>query len=294
MNRVPRLFAVLMLAVCTTSHSSATLVSASALTAPPNSFVALIDGRAVLETGERLLEDWGPATAVAIAPDGAWTARGTSPCHAVLRHFSATAGASVAVVGAVGDIALSPDSKTLAYTRSGSLRDGQGSCGTDALVLRDVASGAERVWSATSASGLIDSLSWAPDGQHLVFESRICCAGGGAMYDLDVSTAPTAVSGIARLSVSPTSVARMTHPTYAGDRLLFLSSDGTNESVVDRAGRQIFALQDQGVSLAADRSGKHLLVVLYGGGMLPGSLLSIAVSQPSATILGRGYATAHW
>jgi len=289
-QRVPlALLCLALVAACTSSSGHA---QAERPPAAPATFVAVLDGRGVEESPDQLQQDFGPAQAIARGKSGTWVAARSAPCVSVVRRFG---GSSFVAHGQVHALALSPDGRYLAYSRSGPrTRSVMGfECGYDALVLRDLSNGAERVWPATDSSGDISSLSWSPDGRRLLFEADVCCTGDVTLFDLDTMSAPRPVTTVPHLHTVATED-QLTRPTFAGSRILLLLRDGvTSFSVIDAEGRQVLALQDQGIGLAADSTGRHLLVTLYGDPENPGSLLSFTAGS-DAVVLGRGYADASW
>jgi hypothetical protein len=112
--------------------------------------------------------DLGPATAFS----GTWVAQSTGTCRS---RVTGDAGA-FEVNGAVNAMAISPNGKTLAYARGQARPDpdrAQYPCGEESLVLRDVASGSERVW--TGDEGHVESLSWRLDSKALALQTAVCC-----------------------------------------------------------------------------------------------------------------------
>ena len=282
------LFCLVLVTACTSSGGPPQVAQAPAA---PTTFVAVLDGRGVEESPEQLQQDFGPAQAIARGKGGTWTAVRAAPCSSVVRQFG---GPSFPAHGQVHALAVSRDGRYLAYSRSGPRAHSKlgVECDPDALVLRDLTTRVERVWPATDSSGSITSMSWSPDGRRLVFESDICCTGGVTLFDLDTTSAPRPVTAVPHLRTAATD-SQLTNPTFAGSRVLLLRGDTSSYAVVDTEGHKVLALQDQGIGLAADSTGKHLLITLYGDPENPGSLLSFtAGSDP--VVLGRGYANASW
>lgn len=109
------------------------------------------------------------ATSQDIAPDGRtlYVARTVTACLAEVVAVDLADG-TTSVLGAGTDPVVSPDGSLLAYARSG------GSCGDEAqVVVRDLRTGAERVWRTGGLSPTTPveprSLSWAADGATLAF-----------------------------------------------------------------------------------------------------------------------------
>jgi hypothetical protein len=286
------LLAVVVAAACQRVGPSARITPVTA----PSTFFAILDHRAVEESASGLQHDFGPADVVAPTRNGAWVARAAGTCHSVIQLFDPAAGKTFAPRGAVSDIAVSEDGRWLAYGRGGTkVETGRmgGGCGFDALVIRDLRTGSERVWPGDAGS--ISSLSWSADGRRLVFETGLCCVGSPTPKELDVATDPVAVSDVPLIPApGPSSTFVIHHPTFAGNQLLLLADDfgatSVQYRVITSAGKTVADLQEQGVGLDADPSGQHLLVSLYGE---PGNLLSITTGA-KIEIFGRGFDGARW
>lgn len=284
---------------------------ASAAPGEPASFFALLDGRAVQEpTGDgNLIQDLGPAEAVAPATGGAWISRSTGTCRSRVELRGSDRATGFDPHGAVPELALSPDGRQLAYARTVAdpiiTEDGDG-CGSSDLIVRDIARGTERIWSHSTGSGAISSLSWAADSTRVAFQTVVCCDRSTTLYVLDTTTNPVVISRLPERKIAPNRAALhdafFHDPAFAGNELLVLgdfsgdvSAAGvpTGYAVVTSAGEVVAALQEEGVSLDADASGQHLLVALYGG-QSPGNLLRFTRGAKDPTQQGRGYAGARW
>lgn len=272
--------------------------AAPTATAPaPDTFFALLNGRAVEQSRTQLQNDFGPAVAVAPDHGGAWVVRSKGTCRSVIQRFTPTPSTSFVPTGSVGDLAVSPDGRWLAYGRGGTTTQKPiGGCGDNALVIRDLHDGTERVWPGDS--GGVSSLSWSSDNRHLVLQTSTCCVGSAVPRLLDTSSAPAPVSAIPLVHPgSADDQISLQYPTFAGDEVLMLADDpGTQQDpyrVVTADLKTVAVLQDQGVGLDADSSGRHLLISLYGDTAGNGSLLAITVGG-RIDILGRGYQGARW
>lgn len=293
-KRILALLSCTILAACSqTQDNRGALPLAAGPVVASDNFYALLDGRAVEESPTQLQNDFGPAVAITPAPHGAWVARRTSPCHAMIQLLSPSPSVSFVPTGSVSDLAASPDGRWLAYSRAGSTPDTQtegGDCGPDSIVIRDLRTAAERVW--PGAAGGVSSLSWAPDSKRLVFQTAICCVGGTTLYELDTSTAPQSIERIPRLAGVSEITGAAHDPTFAGNQILVLVDNpaGTSQDyrVATTLGATVALLQDAAVSLDADASGQHLLVGLYGSPDSTGNLLWINRGK-DPVVLGRGY-----
>ena len=277
-------------------HISPPLTSASPTTesAMPALLEGIKNGRLVgVRTSTGHTGDEGPATAFA----GSWIARPAGSCRSHIVEVSSSH--TFDVTGAVGAMAVSPDHRTLAYARSAAAGDPgtpEYPCGMDALVLRDVATGSERVW--TGDDGVISALSWSPDSTHLAFQAVSCCDASTEIKDLEVSRPPGPVSAVT--SVQPEGETLFHDPVWSGDTLLVLrdiidtTGNGADSyDVVDLAGTVVATLPAQGVSL--DVHDGWLLVALYGSPETPGSLIALRAGRQTQPItLGTGYDQAHW
>lgn len=263
----------------------------------PTTFVAVADGHAVQRTASTLVRDFGAATAAAPSATGTWVALKTGTCTSKVQLFDGTQSTSFIPSGHVGDLAASPDGRWLAYGRgAGTDSAAPENCGPDSLVIRELSSGKERVWPGTE--GGISSLSWAPDSRRVVFQKVVCCDRGTTLFDLDTTTTARPVDQIRQLAVSGLDSTQvfLHDPAFAGAEILLLASDFTPDRayrVVTRDGTTVADLDEEGESLAADASGRHLLVALYGSPEVNGSLLSITRGQPAET-LGQGFSGARW
>jgi hypothetical protein len=168
------------------------------------------------------------------------------------------------------------------------------------LVVRDLRSGRERVWSNASEGG-ISALSWARDGRRLAFQTVACCDRATRLHVLDATAAPGDVKDVPPARVPAAAGDTLFHdPTFAGGELLMLADYfgdampvSTGYAVVTSAGKVVLVLQDEGLSLDADASGQHLLVSLYGVER-PGNLLRYTRGDRDPFVLGRGIVQARW
>ena len=264
-----------------TAHHARRAVAAAATSAPETFFALLLD-RAVEESPEQQQQDYGKADAITTGLNGPWIARHTTPCRSVMTHDRT----SFTTKGLVTDLAASPDGHWLAYGRVG--------CSSDALVVRNIQSGAEQVWPSDSRA--ISSLSWSSDNHDLVFQlSPTCCGfGGPTPHQLDLNHPPVSIVILPPIATALDQKWSLHDPTYAGSRLLLLADrfEGEQHAVVDVAGHVVAHLQEEANGLDADSSGQHLLVTLYGGSDGTSSLL--AFTGADFQILGRGYTSARW
>lgn len=282
------------------SPSPPPVVASPSVPAAPSAYVAVQDGRAVRLSATGLLEDYGPATSVSPAGTGAWVARSLATCSSQIELLSdGKASTSFRVLGDVSALSYSPAAQVLAYARTAVITPGPKTLGCGertSLVLRDLRDGSERVWQGDE--GGIISLSWSTDGTQLALETAICCDDGRSDHLLAITTAPTPVSEIPLVTVPelPTS-SRAYAPTFAGDDLLFLfqdfNADAEQYRVITRTGDTVLVLQEFGVGLSSDRSGRNLLITLYGDPERSGSLLSFADRQ-TVSVFGRGLTAATW
>jgi peptidyl-prolyl cis-trans isomerase B (cyclophilin B) len=267
----------------------------------PTAFVALVGGRAGTfdaEDGHRI-RDFGPARAIATAPDGVWTSSGTG-CRSVLRFFhagqSSFLDAEVPIEGYVGALAISPQGRTLAFTVGRGKRGSSAGlpCGTPDLIVRDARTGMQRTWDGTADSGDISQLAWSADGTTLAFQTTVCCDASVTLHVLNVDDAMTPVTQVP----SPRTdnpACRYTLPAFQGDTLLAVRQcdDGTELVGIGTAKDetvQSLPFADPVALAVADRA---VLVSKYGTATTPGDLLRI---DPDGTQvpLGTGFSQPTW
>lgn len=237
--------------------------------------------------------DLGPATSFS----GEWVARSTGTCRSRIANSAKsfegpTTGWSVR--GAVNAMALSPDGKTLAYSRSepAAVSDQpEYPCGNESLVLRDLATGSERVW--TGDEGYVESLSWRPDSSALAFQTAVCCDADVTVKSFFVSAPVGKVSGIPDDAPGKHGE-REVYPVWSGVTIDVLQErdDATWHIVTSGIGTVSADLPGEGVSLDETPDG-WFLVALYGSPETPGRLLAIRKGEPVRE-LGTGYSQAHW
>lgn len=278
--------------------SPSPVATAPSAPARPTTYVGVANGHAVQRTATTLVRDFGPASAAAPSAAGTWVALKTGTCTSKVQLFDAAPSSSFVPSGFVRDLAASPDGRWLAYGRGAGADPGapEDGCGQDSLVIRDLSSGHERVWPGTG--GGISSLSWAPDSRRLVFQTVICCDRSTTLFDLDIATNARPVDQIRQLAVSELDANQvfLHDPAFAGAEILLLASDFAPDQryrVVTSDGATVTELNEEGESLAADVSGQHLLIALYGSPEVNGALMSITRGQP-ATTLGQGFSSARW
>jgi hypothetical protein len=233
--------------------------------------------------------DLGPATTFSRA----WVGQSTGSC----RSRVTGGGGAFEVSGAVTSMALSPDGKTLAYARSQERPDAvltEYPCGVESLVLRDVATGRERVW--TGDEGYVESLSWKLDSKALALQTAVCCDADITIKAFLVSRPVGKVSDIPDAfptNSSSSTKERYLNPVWEGETLTVLQEkdDATWQVVSGGIGTVLTTLPDQGVSL--DQRGEWLLAALYGNSEVPGRLLALHKGDAPRE-LGTGFEQAHW
>jgi hypothetical protein len=281
-------------------------VTQAPLEPEPKVFVALAGSRAVkvdVASGHRT--DLGPADAVTVHQGQPWLARSHGTCA---DSVVPPGGAGVFDArGAVGALAVSPDGTMLAYSRAatppGPDEQDVLPCGEHALVLRDLRTGSERVWSATAGS--LESLSWSADGSRLAFTQVVCCTDGETVRVLTVSERATAIDRIFALPDEHHDDAgnycRYRFPVFVGDDLLVdeecSTPDGATRTFeLKHADTGVLVLQLPAdlIGIAADAQGHHLLVTLYGTPETSGTLLALNVADRTSRRLGDNLDSAHW
>jgi hypothetical protein len=125
-----------------------------------------------------------------------------------VRHYSEIvfsvplAGGAVRAIAYGRTPAVSPDGKLLAYvaeTRGSAIRG----VGPTGIVVRDLASGAQRTWVLPAADAYIPAMNWSPDGRHLAVTTG---AGPGPVTLVLDTTAPGRTLGAARRMPLPPGV----------------------------------------------------------------------------------------
>jgi peptidyl-prolyl cis-trans isomerase B (cyclophilin B) len=269
---------------------------------PATSFTALADGRAGMydATNGTRLRDFGPAAAVASAPDGVWVSS-TSGCSSTLRFFATTSrlhvDAEMPVNALVSALAISPDGGTIAYTAAtpdSGLEVGS-PCGSPDLVLRDAKTGSEQRWPGAAGSGEISQLAWSADGQRLAFQTSICCDATTSVRVLDLGSAPSVVTEVPAVKTDE-ETCRFILPAFMDSQLVAVRQcdDAADLVRIDADGkaRVIRALPTQSpVALAVD--GETLLVASYGTPETAGVLTRL---NPDGTEvqLGTGFTQPTW
>jgi peptidyl-prolyl cis-trans isomerase B (cyclophilin B) len=277
----------------------------------PTAFVALVSGRAGTfdaEDGHRI-RDFGPARAIATAPDGVWTSSGTG-CRSVLRFFhagqSSFLDAEIPIEGYVGALAISPQGRTLAFTVAREKQEptaaGKGRlsfagtlpCGTPDLIVRDARTGMQRTWDGTADSGDISQLAWSADGTTLAFQTTVCCDASVTLHVLNVDDAMTPVTQVP----SPRTdnpACRYTLPAFKGDTLLAVRQcdDGTELVGIGTAKDETVQSLPFSDPVALAVADKAVLISKYGTDTTPGELVRI---DPDGTQvpLGTGFSQPTW
>lgn len=269
--------------------------------APEPTVVVGIDGdhavRMDLSTGART--DLGKAVAVTMHAGLPWLARPKAPCETTV----ITPTGSFDAHGDVRRLEVSPDGKTLAFIRevgppppdyNDNLR-----CGTASLVLRDVATGAERTWNADMNN--LGSLSWSAGSRRLAFSINVCCGDNDPRVRvLDTGSQAGDVDAIPELPLSASGC--MPHqPVFAGEALLvavecYADSGSTFELRDATSDASIMELSPDTDSLAADASGQHLLVSTFAAGQ-PGArlhLFAIGLRDHNQRELSVPLSDPHW
>jgi hypothetical protein len=187
------------------------------------------------------------------------------------------------VAGRVTELAVSPDGRWLAYV---ALVSFQGYCHWPVLHVRDLRTGAERVWrhadDGTGDAPYVESLSWAPDGRRLALTATPCCRDDTltGVRVLDTSGRPGDYLDVpvlaADVSESEREGCSLHRPAFRGGDLVVVRACrafplADNAPVVrlvsldqatGRVGPPLFTLRG-GVpdTLTFDRTGRHALVV---------------------------------
>jgi hypothetical protein len=272
--------------------------------AMPAAFVGIHAGRAGeygTATGD-LLRDLGPAAAVTGGRGRVWVSA-TTGCSSVVHPVGGDDAEAFSVSSRVPALALSPDGRSLAYAAE---RPVEGvteigaECGSADLVLRELATGAERRWTAAPGSGTIAQLAWSPDGTSLAFETVVCCDASVTIHVLATDAAPGAVRDVPA-PVQVDQACRVTLPAYAGAQLVAVRecfADGGETPVVeiveitpDGAVRSRRVLDDTVVALAAHDG--HFLIAAYGSPEAAGELRYIG-PDGVARRLGAGIDQISW
>jgi WD40 repeat protein len=186
------------------------------------------------------------------------------------------------------DIGLSPDGRKIAYVKSLGAY-GQG-CRGEALVVRDLRSGAERSWTFAGAdTGTITNLTWSPDSTHVAYTLDQTGASGMSSTTevLDINRGRTLLDGVHLAASSPGCWINVPH-FRPGTNLVVAAENCTNvsASIVDfdaTTGRRVdartvstgpyFGIIDLGV----DASGSHVIYVLSGA---TGDVYTLEGTQP--------------
>lgn len=158
-----------------------------------------------------------------------------------------------------GPVSISPDGGWLAFPR---VEDG---CGSRALVLHEVATGAERIWRLPSGAGEVIGAGWAPDGRRVAFGIY---GDGDAVRVFDTGDPSASLADAPRLTDG-----RLADSVVVGDRWILavvepcdlsvasdcasevVTVDGDTGEVIQRLG-SVPRLTD----VDLDASGEHVLV----------------------------------
>jgi peptidyl-prolyl cis-trans isomerase B (cyclophilin B) len=267
----------------------------------PGTFVALADGIAGLydaNDGTRI-RDFGPASAVATGPDGVWVASGAG-CSSVLRFFAGGRSfldAQMSVGGRVTTLAISPTGGTIAYDAahtSGTTESGS-PCGSPDLVLRDGPTGHELHWTGGPDTGQISQLTWSADGEHLAFQTTLCCDASTTLHVLAVHSTPTALTKVPA-PLGDHQQCQFTLPAFMGNQLVAVRQcDAAFDLVrIGSTGQVTVVRRLPGTEpVALSVAGTTLLLALYGTPETPGKLIRL---EPDGTEvpLGAGLSQPTW
>lgn len=211
---------------------------------PPLAAVLTTDGPFLFDSeAGRLGAQYGPrADTLSVAsghdgetyaygePDGAVAGACSGTVVRVrIENGSANEQERIIAEGRVSAIAYSPDGRRLAYVV---LRKGAGTAGCDRaeVHVRDVATGAERVWndgipptSTVMGGTFATNLSWSGDGTRLAYSAGVCCAGGGEVYVMGAE-APSGHSFLEDRVGPRSGPCQYLAPAYRGDTLTAVRS----------------------------------------------------------------------
>jgi dipeptidyl aminopeptidase/acylaminoacyl peptidase len=202
-------------------------------------------------------------------------------------------GTSFDAGGEVSSLAVSPDGKTVAYSRA----SGPASpdypdmrCSARALVLRDLVSGDERTWA--SGEGSVSTIAWSADGTRLGFIEHPCCGDDDPLaFVVDAAAAPSGLDQLPPV-VNPASdrgYCTTRAVVFVDDHVLLghecASPTGTSDSVLVDAssGDLVATLPQSATGICVDRSGRHLLVEGHVPGSAPGTRALFSVDTESKT-----------
>lgn len=237
-------------------------------TPEPTAVVGVSGDHAVrieLPSGART--DLGPAHAVTLHAGQLWRSRPGAACDDAIL----TPTASFDARGEVPALEVSPDGRTLAFVREAgpaSVDYPDMPCARRSLVLRDLATGVERSWSADDGS--LWGLSWSADSRQLAYTFNSCCGDySPEVHLLDITAAPGNAYDVPS-PPGPTDGCTNDTPVFSSQGLLLLvrcpTQDGNARDSFElrdgSTGTQVMTLPPYTATVTADASGQHLLALV--------------------------------
>lgn len=235
---------------------------------------------------------------LSLAPDGTvWFSMAGAPgdcaSFGVYRHTIDTVGPEQVAVGAAP--AVSPDGRLLAYAAYSGAHggpDGEFYGCANTLVVRDLVSGAERVWlpavDGYQELAAITRISWAPDSRRLIYDLNY---EGSSVALLDTEVPGGLGQASMPLATGDVEVESLRSPVWlaGSDEVVVLAGEGTllRVNVATEAVAEV-ARSMASYGLDADATGRHLLLTETDG-----TLVAVA-PDGNTEVLAEGFAEAVW